>query len=230
MSKKIRAFVERLAAVTVPAGRLFNPWRDHDPGYDRSPDAPRMRRENLVRFLSEREEKAKILLIGEAAGYQGAKFSGIAMMSERILCGRQVRGFPRDGYHPRTSDPNGPNLSDTVRRHGFNEPTATIVWSTVLENGLDPRAVVTWNIFPFHPRRSDYPDDALSNRTPTDEEIARYLSFIDDFIALFPGALVLAVGKKAGRYLKLEENKVLRHPANGGAERFRRGVGRWAKP
>jgi len=229
MSKKVEAFVERLASVKLESARLFNPWRDHDKDYDLSKDAPRLRRENLVRFLSSRQGKARIILIGEAAGYQGAKFSGIAMLSERILCGRRVPDFPRDGYHPRTSCPNGPNISDTVRQYGFNEPTATVVWEAVLENRLDPLSVVTWNIFPFHPRHDEQPHDALSNRTPTPEEIRTHERFCDELIGLFPGAVVLAVGEKAGRYLAMPRQKILRHPANGGAEKFRKEFGKRGK-
>ena len=33
----------------------------------------------------------------------------------------------------------------------MNEPTDTYVWGAVVDNGLDPRDVLLWNIFPFHP-------------------------------------------------------------------------------
>ena len=42
------------------------------------------------------------------------------------------------------------------------------------------------------------------------------------------------VGQKAGRYLKekiegFSDDRILRHPANGETERFRREFGRWGK-
>ena len=45
------------------------------------PEAPAIRREQLRRYLDERIGHARLLLVAEAAGYQGAKFSGIAMTS-----------------------------------------------------------------------------------------------------------------------------------------------------
>ena len=54
------------------------------------------------------------------------------------------------------------------REKGMNEPTDTYVWGAVVDNGLDPRDVLLWNIFPFHP----YKASPFSNRTPTDSELA----------------------------------------------------------
>lgn len=220
MSREVSAFVDRLADVKVPAGLIFNPWSGYDPVYDVSEKAPEMRRENLIRFLDERRKTARVLLIGEAPGYQGGKFSGIAMMSERTLGGHRVGEFPRKGYHERTSKEGAPNIKQTEQLFGFNEPTASVVWGAVLENEIDPRSVVTWNIFPFHPHKKG---NRLSNRTPTEEDILKLLFLYREFRLLFPKeVLVLAIGKKAGAQLALPSVQMLRHPANGGAEQFRK--------
>ena len=50
----------------------------------------------------------------------------------------------------------------------MNEPTDTYVWGAIVDNGLDPRDVLLWNIFPFHPHKTS----PFSNRTPTDSELA----------------------------------------------------------
>ena len=45
------------------------------------------------------------------------------------------------------------------------EPTCTVVWKSVCEAGLDPRMVILWNAFPWHPYKPE--KGMLSNRTPS---------------------------------------------------------------
>jgi uracil-DNA glycosylase len=70
-------FVRRLAAAEI--GRTFNFYRDGD-GAD-------LRRRRLRDYLEE-HAGARVLLVGEAAGYRGARVSGIPFTSERQLTGR----------------------------------------------------------------------------------------------------------------------------------------------
>ena len=58
-------------------------------------------------------------------------------------------------------------LKGTQQKDGFNEPTDTVVWSAIIEKGIDPYDTLLWNIFPFHPHKEGNP---LTNRTPTDRE------------------------------------------------------------
>jgi uracil-DNA glycosylase len=69
-------FVRRLAAAVI--GATFNFYRDGD-------QAP-LRRARLRAYLEQRGG-AKLLLVGEAAGYRGARVSGIPFTSERQLTG-----------------------------------------------------------------------------------------------------------------------------------------------
>jgi uracil-DNA glycosylase len=69
-------FVERLAAARI--GRTFNFYRDGEEAD--------LRRRRLVEYL-EAQGSARVLLVGEAAGYRGARISGIPFTSERQLTG-----------------------------------------------------------------------------------------------------------------------------------------------
>jgi uracil-DNA glycosylase len=69
-------FVERLAAARI--GRTFNFYR-------RGARAD-VRRARLTEYL-ETHTDAPVLLVGEAAGYRGARLSGIPFTSERQLTG-----------------------------------------------------------------------------------------------------------------------------------------------
>ena len=84
--------------------------------YARSP----LRRGRLRTYLREREHAATIL-VGEAAGYRGARVSGIPFTSERQLTGT-----------------------------GPAEASATIVHRVLAELGIE-EDVLLWNVVPTHP-------------------------------------------------------------------------------
>ena len=73
---KADQFVERLASARI--GRTFNFYRD-------GPKAD-LRRRRLLEYL-ETHQGTPLLLVGEAAGYRGARVSGIPFTSERQLTG-----------------------------------------------------------------------------------------------------------------------------------------------
>ena len=83
-------------------------------------------RERLSDYLA-RRAGAQILLVGEAAGYRGARVSGVPFTSERQLTG----GGPA-------------------------EATATIVHRVLCELGLEDDALL-WNVVPTHPHRPGEP-------------------------------------------------------------------------
>ncbi len=222
----IDAFIDRLAAIAAPAG-CANPYGTYIQGVDIAPEAPGIRRRQLRAYLTRRQDTARLMLVAEAPGYQGARFSGIAMTCERTLLG-QKSGVPPEavlGDVPaaRTSHPdmgrNGPEAA-----HGFSEPTASIVWRELVALGLTDRAVL-WNVFPFHPHRPDAP---LTNRTPSYAEVAAHLDIIADLHAAFAPARVVCIGNTARDHLRplYPDLPALRHPANGGASKFRDGLRR----
>src|SRR5437016_4647305 len=206
-----------------PAGAVFNPWWEVDEQNDVGHNAPAIRRNQLRAYLKERLGKSKVAIIGEALGYRGGHFSGIPMTSERLLLGRSKKvpmksnDFFFDINPQRTSKPE-------KCPEGFSEPTATIVWDTLLRLGLKPDQFVLWNAFPWH--SFDSRRGILSNRMPNKSERAVGLPVLKTFLELFPCEQVVALGKIAAA--QLEELNVnahrVRHPASGGAKLFRQQI------
>jgi uracil-DNA glycosylase len=108
-----QSFVQRLAGARI--GATFNQYAE----------APELRT-RLRRYLEARAD-APLLLVGEAAGYRGARISGIPFTSERQLTGV-----------------------------GPGEATATIVHRVLGDLGVEEH-VLLWNLVPTHPHRHDEP-------------------------------------------------------------------------
>lgn len=202
------------------AEAVFNPWGDVDLLHDCDDRGPEIRKEQLLNYLQERIGMADYLLCAEAIGYQGGHFSGIPMTSERLLLG----GLRHKNLHPEIVFRNiSPRRTSRVELKplGFTEPTATIVWGFLAEQGVDPRRVILWNAFPWHPYHPD--KGLLSNRTPKDAELVEGHKMLKKMLELGQFKQVVAIGEKSAlqlRELGIEAEKV-RHPANGGAGKFR---------
>jgi uracil-DNA glycosylase len=114
MSPSLRTFVDDLARAEI--GATFNQYQD-------SP----LRRARVAAYLTLRGS-ARLLLVGEAAGYRGARVSGIPFTSERLLNGT-----------------------------GPGEATATIVHEVLTDLGVD-RDLLLWNLVPTHPHQPGNPE------------------------------------------------------------------------
>ena len=106
----LAALVDELSSATI--GETFNFYRHGD--------GAASRRARLAAYLGAKEE-ASLLLVGEAAGYRGARVSGIPFTSERQLSGR---------------DP--------------CELSATIVHAVLAELAIEEDTLL-WNVVPTHP-------------------------------------------------------------------------------
>lgn len=215
-------FVAKLS--TYRGKNVFNPWGESDALHDIGAAAPIIRRMNLAVYMGLRPQ-VDYIFMGEALGYQGGHFSGVALTCERMLLGyHDVKPEVIFGEYQakRTSDPT--KLSNKVwQMKGFNEPTDTVVWQGLQEFGFDTNRVFLWNIFPFHPYQEG---DLLTNRTPTQEELREGFVYFKELQKFYPRAKVVAIGKKCQQTLAAfgVECVALRHPSMGGAAEFRRGL------
>jgi hypothetical protein len=225
-SKLLDSFLHLLKK--SPAGAVFNPWWEVDEQNDAARIAPAIRRNQLHAYLQRRLGNATLAIIGEGLGYRGGHFTGIPMTSERILLDKRKNDCiePKDVFSsvkPRRTSKTG-RCPD-----GFSEPTATIVWGTLLRLGVNPDQFVLWNAFPWHsfdPHRG-----LLSNRMPNKAEQQAGRPVLKAFLKLFPCKEMVALGKIAAAQLEqLGVNAhCIRHPASGGAKLFREQIAKIAK-
>jgi len=192
--------VERLLAelTRLRIGATFNQYADAGP--DDVPGAAAIRLENLRAYLAERPG-ADVVCLGEAGGYQGMRWSGIAFTSERDLL--------RWGAPYRT----------TCAARTWTEPSGTIVHKVLAELGAEHR-VILWNTVPTHPHR---PGEPLSNRRPTIAEVEAGAPLAMRLVELVRPRTVVAVGRIAESVLPAGTAYV-RHPANAGGPAFREGM------
>lgn len=198
-SEPLQAIVGQLVAYRG-AGAL-NQYRDRDPALDR-PDAPQVRRHNLRAYL-ERFAGARYLLVGEAAGYAGCRFSGIPFTGEAQIVGPEALPWTRSL-----------DLAQSSLGDPWHERSGSIVWEA-FAGRLD---CALWNTFPWHP----HGESPLSNRTPTRAEIEAGGEVLRAVLAWFDSAEVYAVGRISERALAAlgVQAAYIRHPAHGGKARF----------
>lgn len=219
MRMAVQNFIDSLKK--TPSG-LFNPWYHSDKRNDIISDAPTIRRNQLKAYLSERIGRARYLFIAEALGYQGGHFTGLAMTSERILLGHQLEKYGVKPDHVFKGVKPQRTSRIEVNQMGMSEPTATIMWGALVDLGFDPYEAVLWNSVPWHPYQKE--KGMLSNRTPLRHELNAGMKHLKNFITLFPKAKVIAVGRKCEQSMtELGISHLgVRHPANGGAPKFRK--------
>jgi uracil-DNA glycosylase len=186
---------------------VFNPWLQRDP-WDTGFDGPLARGGRLLRHF---DCKPKYLLIGEAPGYQGCHFSGVAFTSEVLLMNRAI---------PRIEPLAG---RITTRPRPWAEPSATIVWRVLHSLGIAEK-VVMHNAFAWHPHKPGIP---MSNRAPTAIELKAGSEVLNAVIDHFASATIIALGRIAERTLAglgVRVDHAVRHPSMGGAKKFERGM------
>ncbi len=184
---------------------VFNQYRDWDPALERR-DSSKVRRNNLLHYL-EVFSGASYVLVGEAAGYAGCRFSGIPFTGEAQLVGPDPLSWAAEG-----------GLDQTSLAEPWRERSAEIVWPALGER----RDCVLWNAFPWHP----FKDGPLTNRRPRKSELRQAHDVLRYFLSLFPQAEIHAVGRVSQGVLEELgiEAVYIRHPSHGGKRAFTAGV------
>lgn len=191
----------------APAPGLFNPYRDFDPALD-VPDAPAIRRANLAAYLDALGAPPPILLVAEAPGPHGARFSGVPLTCEAQLA------------DPAFAFAGRPTCRLDVSGGPLKEYSAGIVHRAL---GADWSRVLIWNTVPFHPHPPGRPRGI---RPPTRAEVRAFTPLLADVVAAVRPARILAVGRVAERALADAGAAAtyLRHPSQGGARLFADGL------
>src|SRR5436305_14606632 len=109
-----------------PRGSLpgvVNPYRESSPELD-GPAAARRRRACLEAYL-ERVGVPRVGLLGEALGFRGGRFSGIAFTVERQLVGPQERRLHSAG---------SPFQATSRNPDYWLEPSGSVLWDALSRN------------------------------------------------------------------------------------------------
>ncbi len=177
-------------------------------GFD---DSGEVRFHNLSVYLEKMKKlQPSAVLIGEAPGYQGTRWTGVPFASEATL----VSERSTDKYKLY-----GPHNNYKLLRQSTpqKEPTSTIMWRTLDTLTVPP---LLWAAFPHHPYQSG---KAESNRPPNTKELTYGASVIKALLQEFPSVSdIIALGNVAETLLQKEGFSVtkVRHPSHGGATLF----------
>jgi len=203
---QIKRLLEALADFRADAP-LVNQYRSTHAEVDRARGAA-IRRRNLELYLRLFAARPpRLLILGEAAGYRGCRFSGIPFTSEHTLANNPF--FKGAGFEP-----------SSRREPIWREASASIVWETFGQLETPP---LLWGTVPFHPHR---PGEPLSNRAPAPAERRAGIQFFAMLRAIVPGARLIACGRIAEEALGNAGFVFtpIRHPSHGGKTDFQKGV------
>jgi protein involved in ribonucleotide reduction len=222
---QVRNFIDELKSYTPSCSlNVYNPWKDFDGIYDIGQKAPQIRCNQLEDYLRIRVNQAKYIFVAEALGFRGGHFTGIAMTSERILLGHHenkklVPSIVVSGQAYRTSNFKHAGIKKAYSKLGYSEPTATIIWESIINYKGNSTDIMLWNIFPFHP----YGEDILTNRAPSGDELDEGLKYLSLLIDIVKDAEIITIGTKSDETLTDYgiPHKSVPHPANGGANQYR---------
>ena len=187
-----RLFEDRVFPIgSTPS--LFNLYNDVDSSVD-LPNGAEIRRANLLNYLKSFSRTPSILVIGEAPGKNGCRFSGVPFTCEAQLCSGTL---PFSG------------LQSSRKNRPLNEFSATRFWEVALPfHGK----CLLWNTIPLHPHPVG---NVLKNRPPTVSEIADHQTLISDIWRILKPKHVIALGRKAESALDTLSipNSYIRHPS-----------------
>jgi len=195
---EIERFIENLSSVSL--NNVSNLYINDNDG--------NIRKHNLTMYLTTMKKiNPDILFLGEAPGYKGCGFTGIPFTSEKILYENNFFRNQEYKYIHKID-----NLESEI--------SATIVWNELENLPFQP---LIWNIFPFHPYKSD---NKNSNRTPNLDELDEGVQYLKQLLEIFKINKIISIGRKPEQQLLKNgfTYKYIRHPANGGKHKFVTGL------
>lgn len=205
MTSRAQAFVDSLAALSFE--NVFNPYADCCPEHDR-PDAPDIRRRNLVRLLDAAQTLGvDSVWLGRDLGYRGGRRTGLALTDEPHLSalGKAFGNVV---------------IEQATATAPVAERTAHEIWRIIR---WLPSPPFLWNAFPFHPYE---PGKPMTNRCHTTREGRLVEDVLTSLLAWFRPQRVIALGNDAHRALvRMRADTILvRHPSYGGQAAFTAGI------
>lgn len=169
------------------------------------PGGSAIRRTNLRNYLASFPERPTTLILGEAPGWRGCRFSGVPFSSEALLV---------EGLLPFRGE------ASSLAPHPLDERTADQFWRALRR--FHPQFII-WNCLPLHPH---LPDQPLTNRSPIYKEVLTFAPLLIELLDILKPKKVIAVGRNA--QIVLRQNGVdalaVRHPSHGGARIFHRQI------
>ena len=193
--KKVNDFIEKLLSFDKSTFKrnIFNPWVEFDES-DISLDAPKIRINNLKKYLQDHKD-ASYILIAESPS-TGARYSGIAMMSEKVINICKL-------------DYEFSSLKSKDKKYVY-ELTAKKVWDEIFNQKNN---FVMWNAFAFniHEKNGRWFEN------PTEEELKKNMYILNSFLSLYENAKIITVGKTAQNALNIlgfKDFESIRHPSN----------------
>ena len=204
--------LEAILTATRSTDTVFNQYRDRKDEID-LPDAAAIRTENLRRYMAEATKTASILVVGEAAGPWGCRFSGVPFTGERQLLDPS---FPLCGRRSSRIVPSRP----TKVSPPFISRSSEAFWGVMLPHH---GRFLVWDAFPLH---SHEPHDVLTVRNPRRSEVSQFGEALRLIKAYMMPTNIVAVGKKAFEELDAlrEPSIYVRHPSRGGKAEFSAGM------
>ncbi len=190
------------------SSNLFNPYFDNCLVHDSS-NAIHIRRKNLLLYLdAQYKSKPRDLWIAEAAGYKGARRTGIPLVPENLLdyCSDKLE----------TSQP----FKKATKTKTVKIRTANYLWEEISAFHHVP---FLWNAVLFHPHKEG---NQFSNRKPSKNEIAFFKDIFNLLEDAFQFLRVFCIGRVAQKFITSfgVEGIYIRHPSMGGINEFRRAI------
>lgn len=208
ITKKILLLLEKEVFPVPSSKTLFNQYNDVNLEVDK-PDASEIRRENLRQYIKSHKWVSTYVVVGEAPGPWGCRFSGVPFVSEAQLVSGKL---PFSGQQ------------SSNNKEPYSARGAEIFWKVMLPINQEGIEFFVWDCVPFHPHEKGKFLSPIRN--PTNNELQQYSAILAKLINIINPSGMIAVGRKAEQALSMVNirSEYVRHPSRGGAKAFEKGM------